>query len=1555
MKKQHKMLVASLVAVPVAIAATGAAEAAEVTETTLPTFEVHNDFVHTTSASSVESTKELTAKSLTELHAQITNEMRSYNKGFTITYTVGDADNYKMSVEQLFAVMKDQLNKDDYTMLYGTFNNMRVEATELKTAAGQKDGVKLRFSVSYFSDPTATAALVKLAEELTTPTNPNAILTADMTKEQKLFAIHNYVVNNSYVLATNHNLSALVLNGYGSSHAYALLTYNLLKKAGFDVRYVTGLVDGELYSWNVVELNGKHYHFDTAGDDNETSGSTDVNYRYFLAGNEGMGNRVIQYGATIADNQWGNAYEVFKNMANPSVVGTKLYYADAAFGGELKVYDFATGEAKNATNLAITQASAPHNGVFYYKHTSSDTVTVLGEDLYFINNSVGNYLYKYSLLTNELTLLVNAPILSMEVRRSTLVYHPANSEQKTIRLDAVENHNEEAAKKVIEAIAKLDVVTGDALKRTAVEARQLYNGLTPDQRLLVGNLQVLLDKELILSGNDVAIKTLVTSINTLDPLAGNYIAKVKEAMEDYTLLPPAKQGQIYNSSILQLAYQQVLIAEALKTKIAVFVGTGDKSPFAEKENSLLELEEIKAEYDALLPSLKLAIPSQHVIYLNSYRAEAEALRAAVQTLINEINIIDENASNYLRNMERIQTRYTAFFASQKLIISEVHRTKIETHIAQVTEMLAEIAAFEAAISDMMGTFTAVTVPLTVELVEKAQAAKVQLDAMKVSQFDNVSPQAKLDLDNLLLRIAGIVNDPAVKAVTAQITALDHTVVALTAENFVAQIASADAAYIALSDAYKIGISSATLAKLTTYKEKTATLIAQVETMQQAINALTDASTKAEVQAVRASFTALSDVAQHFIDLTNLSTQEIRLQLMDDQQAANTVIEAINKLTIESALLDVLKVEEMYIQLNATAKNLVSNYATLIALKNAKQQELNELNRQARAVMDLIDALSEKSTVAQVVGARAAYDKLDDYVKTLVTNYDKLVEIEELFDELISDQQNEGLALELDNEVLSITEQTTLERVLEIYKKYEEASTIVKTLMREKELLEYWYAKKVKENEDLIEQAKKEAKLIFDRIEKISESHTEAHIRAIRVAYEALSELAKTFVTNLEKLEAAEANLEYEGSVGKELRAEAAAFDAFMAKLSRKSEEEDIREARKHYNRLSEGAKLYVTSYNKLKRLEEMFSDKDYEDLFENYYPHYMDDPKPGGVEPTESTYDPLYIPDETTQYFAYTEYEEKNSTLISGGFIKIEPKQLQHNTNKTITFTASNNVEITFSVAELKKASGTIGVTLKTDNDEVIVTFTENNRLKSFTENVIITVPFGVLGATSGMQIESKTYSGEKMKAVYKVDGTKFIISTKQSGTFTAQTAVANYTDLAGLSESRKQAIRELAQRGIISGGTAALFQPKAYILRKDIATMITTALNLTTTSTTKYTDVPNAANATAAQAVLEAGIMRGASQTAFRPNIELSREQAAIIIANVLRQQKVPVATMTNPQTTSYQDAKDMSYEGQQSIALLELSGIVSGTGKFQPNGKMTRGEFAEWLYKALKKANAL
>lgn len=1561
MKKQNRLLVASLLAVPAAIAVAGSAQAAE---TTLPMFEVHNDFVNASSAATVESTVQATAPTKADLEAEIIKQLKEYTKGFTITYGAGTKDNYKQDVEEVFATIKANLNTvsgaTDYTMLYGTFNNLRVEATEVKDANGTVTGVKLKFSVKYFMDKSAETALTSLVASLTS--GGNAIFPTGSNDVQKLKAVHDYAVKNFYVVPSDNNLSTLVLNKRGSSHAYALFMYKLLNAAnisGLEAKYVAGRVDGEAHSWNVVKLGGKHYHFDAASDDTIVSGDKKVSYQYFLAGDDPTSNRHIYYGMTSPT--WGTAYSDFANIVNPAEAGDKLYYADEEYGGTLSVLNLGN-VSPTATALPLTgntEATSSHGGVAYYTYTSADTVTVY-EDLYFINNSIGNYLYKYNLQNNEEVLLVDkTPIRNIEgVSGSFLVYYTTANVRKTLDLNDITSFNLETAQEVINLIDSISTVSGDAKKNKVIEARNKYNTLTAGQQALVTNKQLLIDAEqaLIAASAGTLVRSTIAGINALDPLKSTFYDDVKALVANYNNFSPANRALVYNYSILAEAKLLIDEVENLQVVIGEFVVNGNTPPFETISNALEVFDSITARYNALLPSLKTKIDPAHASYLTSYKGIAEQLKLDVIGLENEIEKINASSADYLTKMQTLQVTYNNFFNSQKAIMKPVYKRSIEQHIAATATLLAEVTALDTLVSEIMGTATTVdSVTITPDVIAKVVQAENKFNTMSMAQKNELNVATKNNLVALRQKINGITTRPEVVNVVTIINGLnyiDFNGTAAGLADFKSKVTSADAAYVALSNELKAGVPSAVLTKLRDYEAA----IVAAEAVLSEINALTNTSPKAAVQAVRARYNALSEVGKHFVtEIQNLIDQEERLKLIDDEETAAYVIALIEALTEESSLQQINVAKQAFDNLSAEAKAKVpqASIDKLNRLYAAKQDEIDELIRQARAVEAMIDRLTEESTAEQVLAVRAAYEALDPYAKAYVSP-EKLAKLKDL-EFLLEDQIIIEQALQLDNEILSISESTSLERVLEIYEKYQNASDEVKNLLNEIELLEYWYNKKITENEALIEQAKKDGKLVYDRIEKISPEHTEAHIRAIRAAYEELSDLAKTFVTNLEKLEKAEANIVYENTIGKEARAEAAAFDSFMEKLSRKSEKDEIRDARRHYNRLSEAAKKYVTTYNKLKRLEEMFSDKDYEDLFENYYPHYVDEPKPGGVEPEEITYDPLYIQDDSTQYFAYTEYEENKSTLLSGGFIKIDPAQLKHSTSKTITFTAADNVEITLPVAELKNAKGTIGVTLKTDNSEVIVTFTENNRLKTFTDNVTIKVPFDVLDATASMKVESTSYSGVKGQAVYKLSGTNFVISTKQSGTFTAQSADTNYRDIGSLKASTATAIKELTKRGITSGAVYNQYEPNKTIKRKDIAIMVTQALNLSTTTTPRYTDVRSSSGAMESQAVLEAGIMKGISSTQFKPFNEITREEGAIIIANLLRHQELPIAVANTQQTTSYKDAKSMSYEAQHSVAILELAGILNGEGNFNPKANMKRSEFAELLYKALQKVNAL
>ena len=109
-------------------------------------------------------------------------------------------------------------------------------------------------------------------------------------------------------------------------------------------------------------------------------------------------------------------------------------------------------------------------------------------------------------------------------------------------------------------------------------------------------------------------------------------------------------------------------------------------------------------------------------------------------------------------------------------------------------------------------------------------------------------------------------------------------------------------------------------------------------------------------------------------------------------------------------------------------------------------------------------------------------------------------------------------------------------------------------------------------------------------------------------------MAKTYVTNLQKLIDTEARIIYQNTVVKQAKLEANAFDLHMNTIDRNSSTEVIAKARAMYNRLSAEAKKHVTMLEKLVRLETMWKDPEYLDLVFTYYPDYIHNVKPGAIE-----------------------------------------------------------------------------------------------------------------------------------------------------------------------------------------------------------------------------------------------------------------------------------------------------------------------------------------------------
>ena len=710
--------------------------------------------------------------------------------------------------------------------------------------------------------------------------------------------------------------------------------------------------------------------------------------------------------------------------------------------------------------------------------------------------------------------------------------------------------------------------------------------------------------------------------------------------------------------------------------------------------------------------------------------------------------------------------------------------------------------------------------------------------------------------------------------------------------------------------------------------------------------LTGTASPQELINARKLLDALTSGARVHVDqvkITRLEELEAAIVDVDEKAVAKLVNDAIiaaypNKETITREDYDALQVkynslddkEKIYV----TAENKTKLEELEVAVKAREEADQAEKNRiealkdKAKPVINLIDKLTASSSKEKLAEARAAYEALEAAVKPYVTNLDKLVELEGKLTEKEADDLVKAQALALENQINGLSSVSTLDEILAVKAAYDALNEKSKNYVPASALtkLTSLLASKQQEHTDLHAKAQAEALIIVNRIDRITTSTTSKTLRDIRIAYDALSDLAKSYVTNLARLVEYEAYQKYQDTVVAAAKLEAVAFDSYMAKLNRNSTTDEIAKARAYYNVLSAEAKKHVTTYEKLVHLETMWSDPDYINLYVSYYPHYIGQQPSGGIEITKPTFDPLYIPDaiaslDIQEGVLPMDYRNGGytATIFATDVTGIEKQKL--------TLTASSNVELALPIKELKALKNmpvTVGATL--GYKTLTVNFTEGYTAKTFSDFVEITVSASELSTTKNAAIFRKLANGKLEAVSYQLKNDKFMIKTKTGGTFVAETISTGSTVSNGYNDTRSNAnrtyINELAKRGIVSGDTKANYYPNQNITRGDFAIMIARAANLTSTSTTKFTDVSNTTNANLIQAVSEAGIMKGSTTTRFNINGTITREEAAVALTRLFRHLKMDVALMHNEQQSSFKDIANLTYESKNSIALMELLG---------------------------------
>ena len=1563
---QSKKLLAALVAVPVSVVVADSALAAENEITATQTFEIKNEFIGNTTYTTQPSSKSIPLNKKTDLESQIQYEMANFTNGFTITYSGDDVADYQKTIEETLSGIKDYLNTTvqistadsksatiDKTILYGTFNNMRVKATETLEDGAIKS-VKLEFSVNYFGSQ-KDIELIQTKYEIT------SLSTAPI---QQVKAVHDFIIQNTKYTSTNSNFSTLLTGNGGSSHSYAFWTYLLLKKLdpNFPIKYVHGIANGEYRSWNIVQINNKWYNLDVAGDDFETAkDSQTINYCYFLTYTPNE-RRITSPSIDSASTE--TTYNYFKTIDNLAQSGDALYYADAASNGEIFKLQL-TDLTSTTLNIEKSDASTGTGKMVYYQQPSNNATPAI-EYLYFINDSQGGYLYRYQLngtATERLTLLVKEQVESITLKGSSLSYTFDGGKSDYLPLNSLVALDDELAKKVINAIKGIEN-TAVTLKTDVKNAREQYMALTLEQQQIVKNTFIdgidmynqLLNYEAEIGGNDTKLSNAIKLINELDPLNPSYVADVEAAQ----LAAQGYGTALYNYSILQSAVAKITkaksLANDLKLRIEKIENEANTDPFNQYNDFIPFIENVLKEYDRLLPSIQKVFTN--TAQFDTYRQLAVDLRTEVQSFVNEVKIVDENAANFFKLMDELVLRQNHFVKSQKALISS-EQTTVANKVKLYNEMKQQVEQFKETMF-IINSSTDPTIALTPDLIAKVKAAKEQFDQLKPAQKQELTTEEEL-LNTIVSRINNLTDNTKFKAVEtllsewsiSSLTSLDDLATSFeTIENAIVDLkkepdfASNEQVLNLLSVKAKANYDEI---------QRLNKLIGAVKTLRNEMNALTSSSTPEMIDDLRTRYNALDSAFVQFFtaEEAKLVAEEERLQNEANEATVKALIADIDKLTSVSSLEEIVKIKDRYDSLPSTLQADVTNKEHLLEIYQQVKTEVEAYQKAIDDINKAIANLSDKSTRKEIEAVMEAYDKLTDDQKAKIIDYDL---IEELLAQLdVKDQ--EALDQAAADKVIALINKLGPESLPAEIKSardaYEELTDEAKELVPENSLkLLVYYEEEMALQE---EQAKKEAAVVFDRIERINNSYTETQIKSIRMAFNALSELAKTYITNLQKLIDAENNIIYQNTVVKQAKLDANAFDVYMNDINRNSTTAEIAKARAYYNRLSGEAKKHVTTYEKLVRLETMWKDPKYLDLVFTYYPEYVNAVKPGAIVIEKPSYDPLYIPDDSTPTPSSTPVVAANPVTSWSPYesmryqngrytTTISATQVNHVMDRNMRLKA-DDIEIVIPTLDLRAATAAVGVSVTTTNNQLNIQFTEGAQAKVFSEYVEIHVPFSVLKGNASQIIERVTAAGSSATS-FKVDGSTFIIRTKTGGTFKAATA-STYSDIPGGAQGT--AIRELAKRGIQFNTTSRLSQSYRDVTKMDVALMIATALDISSNQKSKYQDLESEAHTKRAQGLLEAGIMSGATSANFNANGTVTKQEAAIIIANMYRYLNQDLAKAYNNLTSNYRDVAGLTLEARQSIAILELFGVVSGTGAFEPTQPLTRGEFAELIYKAL------
>ncbi len=163
-----------------------------------------------------------------------------------------------------------------------------------------------------------------------------------------------------------------------------------------------------------------------------------------------------------------------------------------------------------------------------------------------------------------------------------------------------------------------------------------------------------------------------------------------------------------------------------------------------------------------------------------------------------------------------------------------------------------------------------------------------------------------------------------------------------------------------------------------------------------------------------------------------------------------------------------------------------------------------------------------------------------------------------------------------------------------------------------------------------------------------------------------------------------------------------------------------------------------------------------------------------------------------------------------------------------------------------------------------------------------------------------------------------------------------------------KEAINNLALKGIIAGRTATAYEPDATITREEFVKLIVTSLSLSVSGDTmQFEDVKESDwFYPYVRSAFNAEIINGVSQTRFGAGEAITRQDMAVIVNRALYIAGVDMEDVN--QAITFADDGQVSDYAKEAVTSLQKKGIMVGNEQncFMPLEEATRAEAAKIIY---------